>query len=138
MEWRNEVLGLKDHMLTSESLIDRMPDLEDKVVEEEEGLFICTLVLPGDEVFLTGRVSGLSMDSPEEFKVDFRVEVGEAFAFTQEFVRGTKCRAVFFRRGPEIIQLDGPFDVTSSKVIDFDSASKSCTLGVDMSKRKKP
>ncbi len=130
------MLNAKEHMLASESLADRMPDFEEKVVDEEEGLFICTLVLPGDDVFLTGRVSGLSMDSPKEFKVDFRVDVGEAFAFTQEFVRGTGCRAVFFRRGSEIIQLDGPFDVTSSKVIDFDSASKSCTLGVDMSKRK--
>lgn len=132
------MLDDKEHILASDSLADRMPDFNEVVAKEEEATFFCTLVFDIDEMkLLTGRVIGVSLDGPNNIKIDFRVCVDEAFEALESAVGGgASCHAVYLRFGERILQMDGPFEILSPRTTDFDTKSKNCTLGIDLVKRQ--
>lgn len=132
------MLDDKEHVLISDSLADRMPDFEEVISKEEEAAYFCTLVFDVEEMkLLTGRVVGVSLDSPNSVKVDFRVGVDEAFEILESAVEaGMYCHAVYLRFGERLLQIDGPFEILSPRTTDFDTKFKNCTLGIDLAKRQ--
>jgi len=139
MDWVNDVFETKEHMLASDSLAERIPDLDEIVTKEEESCFICTIVIEdvnGDTQLLSGKTVGVSFEQTG-FKIDFRSNIDEAYQFLDSFSeRRIECKSFYLRFKHKIIQSDGPFDVHSPRTTDFDSKMKSCTLGLDLLKRK--
>ena len=128
--------ALVDRILMSDALKGVVPDLEDSIKKYEDSFIVVSMLLNAGEdedTYVSGPVVGLSFESSGVIKSDFKVRVAVAHSVMKKFTTGLlKCKTCFVTLGEDDIQLFGPFNVESPKVLDLDPQNKMCTLGVDL------
>lgn len=122
-----------DRIIMSESLVGMLPQLDQEVAGSLEESFVVA-ALDFDFELVVGSLAGISVEATS-IKVDVQVLLSEAYSVLKEFSSTRlSCRVLYLRFGGDEICMEGPFEVVSSKIMDFDRQNKMCVLGVDLIK----
>ena len=116
--------------LISDSLQDVFESPEDSKVED---LFIlASLVISQDELF-TGNLLAIEMgDNP---KLDIKTLIQKCFKFIGSTMLTKKqVHSLVLSCGEDIIQVHGPFKISSLKIVEMDYEHQTCVLAIDLSK----
>jgi hypothetical protein len=121
-------------IIMSESLIGMLPSLDQDTLEDAEDSFVVA-ALDFDFDLIVGSLVGISIENTSSIKIDSQVSLNEAYSVIKKFSSsGLSCRVLYLRFGSDEFCIEGPFEVISSKIMEFDRQSKMCTLGVDLIK----
>ena len=123
-----------DILLMSDDLREVVQDLED--VEDNFPNDVVHLVLAliseSSSEPVAGRLVGLSLEE-KEVKLDMRLSIAESYEITKEKqTSGLSCRMFYLYLGNDEIHFEGPYQVASVRMMDFDQQNKTCTLGLDL------
>jgi transcription antitermination factor NusG len=121
-------------LMMSDSLQDVVDD--EAAAKMYEEMFITTaLVTEAKENSLIGSLVGV--DLAIQTKIDLKVSLGEAFNFLSNVLlndNNRKLRTIIMNLGDKVTQLSGPFNITSTKIVEIDPSNKTCVLAVDLIK----
>jgi hypothetical protein len=133
------MIDTSDRLLMSDSLLGMVPELEAESASNfSDSFIVATLDFTEAEIadILVGSISGLSIENNStEIKLDIRVNINEAFGVIKKFkTTGLSCRMFYMHLDDDEIVMQGPFKISSPKIMSFDHQNKMCTLGVDLIK----
>lgn len=129
------MLKNEDTLLMSNSIKGMIPDFDENQIKTFEDAFIIgTLEISIGSVIelLTGSLTGFSLEN-SSIKLDIRVKSSEVFNLFKH-LDNLVCRSIYLHLGDDEIHLEGPYKISSTKMLDFDHKTKSCILGVDLLK----
>ena len=120
----------------SDSLRGMIPELEEEQFNAFQDAFVIVglLVRSGEERHeITGNLVGVSVESRDVVKIDVRTSVTAAYRSLKRHAEGgLTCDTCQMVLAAEATCLDGPYTVSSVKVLDFDHQNKMCTLALDL------
>lgn len=124
-----------DRLIMSDSLRGRIQDLEQEDLQNsDDNSFVAALEFEFD--LILGNLSGISIENNCQcLKVDICTSLNEAYQVIKE-VSNSKlsCRVFYLRLGSDELCIEGPFEVSSAKMLEIDRQNKLCVLGVDLIK----
>jgi len=127
-----------DRILMSDDIRGMVPELETESLKDYNDSFVVATIdlsNEGHTDILVGSVAGISFENASEIKLDVRVNIDEAFRTVKKHkTTGLSCRMFYMYLGDDELLLEGPYKISSSKMMDFDHQNKMCTLGVDLIK----
>jgi hypothetical protein len=127
---------LDSRILMSDELKGQVPELEDDLQTYEDAYVIGALELrKNDEPFaVVGSLVGISIE--DVIKIDLHVSIKDAHRVVSDKLlqKGLSCDAIQLIYASFEDRLAGPFQISSSKMMDFDRSLKMCTLGVDLTR----
>ena len=126
-----------DDLMMSPELEGQIPDVDDQIAALEGSMPLCVLELdlgtgdPDDDLVM-GTLVGISFGPAIE--IDMRLPTPEAFRICSKWLSGgvMECSAYHFNHGEQENRQVGPWYVHRTRMTDFDTAQKTCTLGVDL------
>lgn len=123
-----------DRLIVSDSLEGLLPDLEQESFSAVEESFVVA-ALDFDFDLIAGSLSGISVENNLSTKIDIQVSLNEAYNVIKNFsTTRLSCRVLYLRFGNDEFCLEGPFEVVSLKIMEFDRQNKMCVIGVDLIK----
>ena len=124
-----------NRLIMSDSLRGRIQDLDQEATEKpSDSSFVVALEFEFD--LILGNLSGISIENNCQcLKVDIYTSLNEAYQVIKE-VSNSKlsCRVFYLRLGSDELCIEGPFEVSSAKMLEIDRQNKLCVLGVDLIK----
>lgn len=133
----NDILGAEPKELVSDSIRDLLPSSEDNGEKQQKRDSFISIMLTANftGVPVIGFLVGVELTP--SFKLDVKLLTFEAFDFIAGFCTNqdsAKINNVVFNYEEKIVKLDGPYVISSTKIVDVDSASSSCILAIDLVK----
>ena len=127
-----------NRVLMSDSLRGLVPELEDDDIKAFSESFVVTTIeisTINDSRIIIGSLDGLSFESIGDLKIDIRVKVKDAYDIIKLYTQtGISSRLLLMHLGDDEISLQGPFKISSPKMMSFDHQNKMCILGLDLNK----
>jgi hypothetical protein len=129
-----------NRLLMSDSLRGMVPELEeDKIRDMSDAFLVGGMELIYDDMdeidVLAGKIEGISFEALSTIKLDVRLELKKAYDTIKKYAStGLSCRMFYLYHGDDELIFEGPYKISSSKLLDFDFENKMCTLGVDLVK----
>jgi len=124
-----------NRLLMSDSLRGMLPDLEDDQLKLLSDAFVIAtieLLFEQNVEVVAGSLAGASFDNLE-IKLDIRAGLNDAYDVIKKFkTSGLSCRLFYLHRGDDEICFEGPYKISSTKIMDFDRQLKMCTIGFDL------
>jgi hypothetical protein len=126
-----------NRILMSDSIRGMVPELEEDSVQKFEDSFVITaLEIISNEAkeVLVGNLVGISIE--DIIKVDFRIKMEDAYNIIKRATLNQEmlCAAIQLHLADDGFRIQGPFKMSSHKMLDFDHPNKMCTLALDLTK----
>lgn len=122
-----------DRIIMSDSLVEMLPDLDQEASFPAGDAFVVA-ALDLDFDLIIGSLSGISIES-SGIKIDIQIKLDEGYTVIKNFsIAGLSCRVLYLRFGNDEFCMEGPFEVSSPKLMNLDRENKMCVLGVDLIK----
>ena len=126
-------LDVDPKLLISDSLKESF--LEDKI-DEINDAFITVVIVTDPETFsIMGNLVGV--DFGNNIKLDIKISLKEAFSFIGNALlnkQNKKLKSLILAYNAETINVQGPYTITSTKIIEIDVINKLCILAIDLIK----
>jgi len=126
-------LDVDPKLLISDSLKESF--LEDKI-DEINDTFITVVIVTDPETFsIMGNLVGV--DFGNNIKLDIKISLKEAFSFIGNALldkQNKKLKSLILAYNTETINIQGPYKITSTKIIEIDVINKLCILAIDLIK----
>lgn len=129
-----------NRLLMSDSIKGMIPELEEEKIRDASDAFLVAVFEINSEYseeinVLAGKVEGFSLESQGDMKIDIRLEVKKAYDTVKKYTTtGLSCRMFHMHNGDAELSVEGPYKISSVKLLDFDIERKMCTLAVDLIK----
>lgn len=119
----------------SDSLHGMVPELEEDSVQKFQDSFVVAafeISINEKSEVIVGNLIGISSD--EIVKIDIRTKMSEAYEISKSILQGQKviCEAFQLHYAEDNFRVQGPFSITSHKMLDFDHPNKMCILALDL------
>ena len=126
-------LDVDPKLLISDSLKESF--LEDKI-DEINDAFITVVIVTDPETFsIMGNLVGV--DFGNNIQLDIKISLKEAFSFIGNALlnkQNKKLKSLILAYNAETINVQGPYTITSTKIIEIDVINKLCILAIDLIK----
>jgi hypothetical protein len=131
------VFNTEPKELVSDSIRDLLPSSEENGEKQQKRDTFISVMFTSN--FTGAPVIGflVGVELIPSFKLDVKLLTFEAFDFIAGFCSNqasSTINNVVFNYEEKIVKLDGPYVISSTKIVDVDSATSSCILAIDLVK----
>jgi len=124
-------------LLMSDSLKGTVPEFEDAEVGEQSKNFIIAIleivINKSKTEPLMGSLVGIELG--DNVKIDFKMLLSDAFSTIGLFNQGKiDINSIQLHLLNDVMYIDGPFKITSMKLIDIDQTLQLCVLAIDLTR----
>jgi hypothetical protein len=121
----------------SDSLKGTVPEFEDAEVGEQSKNFIIAIleivINKSKTEPLMGSLVGIELG--DNVKIDFKMLLSDAFSTIGLFNQGKiDINSIQLHLLNDVMYIDGPFKITSMKLIDIDQTLQLCVLAIDLTR----
>lgn len=123
-------------MMVSDILKDVLPLGENDTAEYQKEFFTVALVVDPQENSLMGTLVGIELQGNQTSnkpKLDLRVSFSDAFKFISDvLLESVRVESIILAVGESAKSIEGPYHISSAKIVETDSVNKSCILAIDL------
>lgn len=120
----------------SDDIKGMVPELEeDKISEYSDSFVVAALDMSSEteQFVIAGSLTGLSIESLGSLKIDIKTALKDAYTVIKKYkTAGLSTRMFYLHLDDDEIYFEGPYKVTSPKLLEFDHQNKMCVLGIDL------
>lgn len=120
----------------SDDIKGMVPELEeDKISEYSDSFVVAALDMSSEteQFVIAGSLTGLSIESLGSLKIDIKTALKDAYSVIKKYkTSGLSTRMFYLHLDDDEIYFEGPYKVTSPKLLEFDHQNKMCVLGIDL------
>lgn len=129
----NDFFDSSPKEMMSESLRDVLPS-EETTKKVKDSYISIVLVSKFTKTPIIGSLVGIEL--VPSLKIDIRIMLDEGFDFIAGMLEAAHSTVEFIMINYEekILKLQGPYSISSTKIVEIDSSTTSCVLAVDMTK----
>lgn len=131
----NDYFAASPKELISESLRDVLPSDEEIQGPDKDDCITVMLVAGFTDMPAVGFLIGVEV--LPTFKLDVKVSLEEGYNFISGFIMASSrptISSIIINYGEKITKIEGPYSISSTKIVETDSVTKTCVVAIDLIK----